>query len=309
MISLWPWIAFILFVFALLALDLGVINRRPHAIRFREAAAWSAFWVLLSLSFNLGIYLHLGAEPALQFFTGYLLEKSLSADNIFLFALIFSSMGVTAEYQHRVLFWGVIGALVMRGVFIVAGIQLVRHFHWLLDVFAIFLLVMGARLIFQRDKKVDPRTNPIVRLAHRIFPISDAYDGGHFFTRFEGRRYATPLLLVLIMIEFADLTFAMDSIPAVFSVTQDPFIIFTSNVLAILGLRSLYFVLARAMARFRYLHAALAAILMMIGGRMLLVHWITMPTAAALLAIVVIFTVAIVASLVKERSLSKSEAK
>jgi tellurite resistance protein TerC len=297
MTTLWPWLAFIIFVLALLALDLGVFNRRPHAIRFREAAAWSAFWIVLSLAFDLGIYWRHGAEPALQFLTGYLLEKSLSADNIFLFALIFSSMGVAAEYQHRVLFWGVVGALIMRGIFIVAGVQLVEHFHWILDVFAVFLLAMGVKLIFQRQQSFDPAENRVLRLARRIFPISENYDGAHFITKWEGKTYATPLLLVLIIIEFADLTFATDSIPAIFSVTQDPFIIFTSNVLAILGLRSLYFLLARAMTRFRYLHPALALILIVIGARMLAARWLSLPTGLALLTVTLILCIAIMASI------------
>ncbi len=299
--NLWPWIAFIVFVLALLVLDLGVFNRRPHIVRFREAAAWSAFWVALSLAFNFGLYLRHGAEPGLQFLTGYLLEKSLSADNIFLFALIFSSMGVAAEHQHRVLFWGVIGALIMRGAFIVAGVQLVRHFHWILDVFAIFLLAMGLRLIFHQGKKFDPAKNRLLRWARKIFPISDQYDGNRFFVRIGGKRFVTPLLLVLLVIEFADLTFATDSIPAIFAVTQDPFIIFTSNVLAILGLRSLYFLLANAMTRFRYLHPALAVILILIGGRMLAARWVNIPTAFALLAIVMVLIVAIAASLLTEK--------
>jgi tellurite resistance protein TerC len=298
---MWPWIIFIAFVLALLALDLGVFNRRPHALRFAEAAGWSAFWVTLSLAFNLGIYWRYGAEPALQFFTSYLLEKSLSVDNIFLFAVIFTAMGVTAEYQHRVLFWGVLGALVMRGVFILAGVQLVRHFHGVLYVFAVFLLIMGVRFLFQREKKFDPAKSRVTRLARRLFPISDQYEGGHFFTRCNGRRCATPLLLVLIMIEVADVTFALDSIPAIFSVTQDAFIIFTSNILAILGLRSLYFVLARALSRFHHLSKALAVILMFIGIRMLLAPWIHIPTAIALLGIVGILGVSILASLLTEK--------
>jgi tellurite resistance protein TerC len=305
--AFWPWIGFIAFVLALLALDLGVFNRRPHVVKIREAAAWSAFWVALSLSFNLGIYFWHGSEPALQFFTGYLLEKSLSADNIFLFALIFSSMGVAAEHQHRVLFWGVIGALIMRGVFIVAGVQLVRHFHWILDVFAVFLLGMGIRLLFHQEKKFDPAKNRLLNWARTIFPISEKYDGNRFIVRINGKRFATPLLLVLILIEFADLTFATDSIPAIFAVTQDPFIIFTSNVLAILGLRSLYFLLAHAMSRFRYLHPALAIILIMIGARMLAARWVDFPTGFALLAIVLVLVVAIVASLlVKPKATSAS---
>jgi tellurite resistance protein TerC len=294
--SLWPWIIFIAFVLALLMLDLGVFNRRPHLVGFREAAGWSVFWIALSLAFNLGIYWQYGSEAALQFFTGYLLEKSLSIDNLFLFAVIFSSMGVAAEYQHRVLFWGVLGALVTRGGFILAGVQLVRHFHSVLYVFAAFLLFMGVRLMFERGKKYDPTQSPLTRLARRLFPISDHYDGGRFLTRCGGRLCATPLLLALIMIEMVDVTFALDSIPAIFAVTQDGFIIFTSNVLAILGLRSLYFLLARAISRFRYLRNALAVILIFIGAKMLLAFWVHIPTGIALLGILIILGIAMVAS-------------
>jgi tellurite resistance protein TerC len=299
--SLWPWIIFIVSVLAFLALDLRVFNRRPHAVRFREAAGWSAFWVALSLAFNLGIYWRYGAESAVQFFTSYLLEKSFSADNIFLFALIFTSMGVAAEYQHRVLFWGVLGALVMRGGFIVAGVELVRHFHAILYGFAVFLIIMGVRLLRDQGKKYDPTRSRVIRLACKLFPISDRYEEGRFFTRCDGRLCATPLLLVLIMIEVVDVTFAMDSIPAIFAVTQNAFIIFTSNVLAILGLRSLYFLLTRAMSRFRYLHIALAVILILIGARMLLAPWVRIPTGFALLGIVSILGIAILASLLPAR--------
>ena len=299
--SLWPWIIFIVFVLALLALDLGVFHRRPHPVRFREAAGWSAFWVALSLAFNLGIYWRYGAEAALQFFTSYLLEKSLSADNIFLFAVIFASMGVAAEYQHRVLFWGVLGALAMRGAFILAGVQLVRHFHAVLYLFAVFLLIMGVRLLREQGKKYDPASSRVIRLARRLFPISERYEGGRFFTRCDGRLCATPLLLVLIMIEVVDVTFALDSIPAIFAVTQDAFIIFTSNVLAILGLRSLYFLLARAMSRFHYLRTALAVMLIFIGAKMLSTPWVHIPTGFALLGILFILGIAMLASLLTER--------
>jgi tellurite resistance protein TerC len=298
MSSRWPWIIFLVFVLALLALDLGVFNRRPHPVRFREAAGWSAFWVVLSLAFNLGIYWRYGAEAALQFFTSYLLEKSLSADNIFLFAVIFASMGVAAEYQHRVLFWGVLGALVLRGAFILAGVQLVQHFHGVLYGFGVFLLIMGVRLLRARGKKYDPTRSPVTRLARRLFPISERYEGGRFFTRRDGRLSATPLILVLIMIEVVDFTFALDSIPAVFAVTQDAFIIFTSNVMAILGLRSLYFLLARALSHFRYLRPALAVMLIFIGARMLLAAYVHIPTGNALLGIVLILGIAVVASIV-----------
>jgi len=299
--SLWPWIIFIVSVLALLALDLRVVNRRPHAVQFREAAGWSAFWVALSLAFNLGIYWRYGAEPAVQFLTGYLLEKSLSADNLFLFALIFTSMGVAAEYQHRVLFWGVLGALVMRGGFIVAGVELVRHFHFILYGFAVFLIIVGVRLIRGQGKKFDPARSRVIRLARKLFPISDHYQKGRFFTRCDGRLCATPLLLVLIMIEVVDVTFAMDSIPAIFAVTQNAFIIFTSNVLAILGLRSLYFVLTGAISRFRYLSITLAVLLVFIGAKMLLAAWVHIPTIFALLGIVLILGIGILASLLTER--------
>ncbi len=299
--TLWPWTLFITSVLALLALDLRVFHRRPHAVHFREAAGWSAFWVALSLAFNLGIYWRYGPESAVQFFTSYLLEKSLSVDNLFLFALIFTSMGVAAEYQHRVLFWGVLGALVMRGGFIVAGVELIRHFHAVLYGFAVFLIIMGVRLLREQSKKYDPTRSRVINLARKLFPISEGYEGGRFFTRSGGRLYATPLFLVLIMVEVVDLTFAMDSIPAIFAVTQNAYIIFTSNVLAILGLRSLYFLLTRAMYRFLYLYVALAVILIFIGAKMLLARWVRIPTGFALLGIVSALGIAILVSLLMER--------
>ena len=299
--NLWPWIIFIAFVLALLVLDLGVFNRRPHQITFREAAGWSVFYVALSLVFNLYIYRVYGTEAALQFLTSYALEKSLSVDNIFLFAVIFTSMGVAAEYQHRVLFWGVVGALVMRGIFIVAGVELVQHFHSVLYVFALFLLVMGVRLLRGDDKPYDPTRSTVLRLARKWFPISAGYEGGRFFTRCNGRVCATPLLLVLILIEAVDVTFAIDSIPAAFAVTQNAFIIFTSNTLAILGLRSLYFVLAGGMSRFRHLRTALAFLLILIGARMLAAPWVRIPTWIVLLLIFVILGTAILASLPSDK--------
>jgi tellurite resistance protein TerC len=292
-----PWLLFLTLVSVLLGLDLGVFNRRPHAMSLRAAATWSVFWVSLSLTFNAGIYWRYGSEPALQFLTSYLLEKSLSVDNVFLFAVIFTSMGVAAEYQHRVLFWGVFGGIVARGIAILAGVQLVRHFHFILYIFAALLLVMGARMLRPHEKKYDPDSSRIVKFARRLFPISDQYESGRFFTRCHGRLCATPLLLVLIIIEVVDVTFAMDSLPAIFAVTQDAFIIFTSNILAILGLRSLYFLLAGAMARFRYLNIALAVILIFIGGKMLTAAWIKIPTGYALLAILAILTIAVLASM------------
>jgi tellurite resistance protein TerC len=295
--NLLPWIIFNAFVLALLALDLGVFHRRPHAVSFREAAVWSAFWVALSLLFNLGIYLRQGPEAGLEFLTAYLLEKSLSTDNIFLFAVIFGSMGVVAQHQHRVLYWGVLGAIIMRGTFILAGVQLVRHFHWVLYIFAIFLLVTGLRLLREKERQYDPQQSMALRLARKLFPISDHYEGGWLFTRSDGRLCATPLFLVLVMIEVVDVAFAIDSIPAIFAITQDAFIIFTSNILAILGLRSLYFLLAGAITRFHYLRAGLAVILIFIGAKMLLAHWVRIPTGLALLGILVILGVFLAASL------------
>ena len=294
------WIGFLVFVLALLALDLGLFHRRAHAVTFREAAIWSAIWVLLSLALCLGIHLRYGPEPALQFLTVYLLEKSLSVDNIFLFALIFADMGVAAEYQHRVLFWGVLGAIVMRGAFIGTGVELIRHFHFVLYVFAALLIVLGLRLFRRQDKRHRPGGSRIVTLARKLFSISESPEGGEFFTRCGGHLCATSLLLVLIMIEMADVTFAIDSIPAAFAVTQDAFIIFTSNVMAVLGLRALYFLLARAISRFRYLHLAVAAIMILIGLRMLTAHWVRIPTVFALAGIVLILGVAVIASLWSE---------
>jgi tellurite resistance protein TerC len=247
--------------------------------------------------FNLGIFLRYGPQSALEFFTSYLLEKSLSADNIFIFAVIFGSMGVLAEYQHRVLFWGVLGAIIMRGSFILAGIQLVRHSHAVLYVFAVFLLFTGLRLLLSKERKYDPGRSVALRLARKLFPISDHDEGGRFFTRSEGRLLATPLFLVLIVIEVVDIAFAVDSIPAIFAVTQNAFIIYSSNILAILGLRSMYFLLARAITRFRYLHSGLALILIFIGAKMLLAYWVRVPTGIALLGILVILGTSILASL------------
>ena len=296
------WIVFNAFVLALLALDLGVFNRRPHVVSAREAALWSAFWVTLSLLFNLGVFLRYGPESGMQFFTSYILEKSLSTDNVFFFAVIFGSMGVLAKYQHRVLFWGVLGAVVMRGIFIVAGAHLVQRFHGVMYVFAAFLVFTGVRLLRQKERKFDPSHSLAVRMARRVFPISADDEGGRFFTRRGGRLHATHLFLVLIIIEVVDIAFAIDSIPAIFAVTQDAFIIYTSNILAILGLRSLYFLLARAVVRFRYLRTGLAAILILVGAKMLAAFWLHIPTAVSLLGILIILSIAIAASSMAERS-------
>jgi len=292
-----PWLLFNLLILGLLALDLGVFHRRPHAISLRQAAVWSAVWIVLALVFNGFIYWWHGPEAALQYLTGYVLEKSLSMDNIFVFVLIFGYMGVAAQYQHRVLFWGVLGALVMRGIFIFAGVGIVSRFHWVLYVFGVFLLVTGVRLLRRPHREVHPEKNPVVRLARKLFPVTAQLEGGRFFVRREGRWRATPLFLVLLLVETSDVVFAVDSIPAVFAVTQDAFIIYASNVFAILGLRSLYFLLAGVMARFRYLHVGLALVLVFVGAKMLAASYIRIPTWWALLVILGILGVAVAASL------------
>jgi len=302
MSTLLTWVVFNAFVLALLALDLGVFNRRPHVVGTREAAAWSVFWIVLSLAFNVGVYFQRGPDDAVDFFTCYLLEKSLSADNLFLFAVIFGTMGVLAEYQHRVLFWGVLGAIVLRGTFIIAGVQLVQHFHWVLYVFAGFLLFTGVRLLFGEERKYDPAQSAAFRLVRKYLPFSDQYAGGRMFVKSRGRILATPLFLVLVLIELADIAFAVDSIPAIFAVTQDAFIVYSSNIFAILGLRSLYFLLARGIVRFRFLPKGLAIILVLVGVKMLAGHWVHVPTTLALGAIVIVLVVTIWASLLAERA-------
>ncbi len=299
-LPLWVWFAFIGSVLLMLALDLGVFHRKAHVVSVREAATWSSIWVALGLAFGGLVYSWMGPQKGLEYFTGYLLEKSLAVDNIFVFVLVFSYFATPALYQHRVLFWGVIGALVMRAIMIFAGSALIKEFHWILYVFGGILLLTGIKMLFQRKEgEADLNKNPAVRLARRMFKISDTYDGQKFFTVQNGVRMATPLFLVLIFIEFTDLVFAVDSIPAIFAVTTDPFIVFTSNVLAILGLRSMYFLLANIIHRFVYLKTGLSVILLFIGTKMLLLDIYKIPTLISLLVVAGILTVSIVASLIK----------
>jgi tellurite resistance protein TerC len=295
---------FTLLVLGLLALDLGLLQRRPRALSFREAAGWYAFWVTLSVLFNIGVYLWRGSRPALEFLTGYILEVSLSMDNVFVFAVIFSIMAVHAHYQHRVLFWGIVGALVMRGAFIAVGVALIARFHWVLYLFGVFLLITGAKLLRGKQVEVHPEQNPVVRLARKFFPLTQGYEGAAFFVRRGSRLFATPLLLVLLLVETTDVLFAVDSIPAVFAVTLDPFIVYTSNVFAILGLRALYFVLAGAVRRFRYLRPGLAVVLMFVGVKMLMVRFYQMPILVSLGVICLILFVAVFASLRAEHKLA-----
>jgi tellurite resistance protein TerC len=272
-ITAWHWAAFLIAVVVLLALDLGVFHRKAREVRLREAIGWTTFWVLLALSFGLWIYRTKTREDGLQFLTGYLIELSLSMDNVFVIALIFSYFGVPLRFQHRVLFWGIMGAIIMRGVMIGAGAALIKQFHWLLYVLGAFLVITGVRMLFGGENKVDPDRNPVLRLARRFFPISNQFDGQKFVTLVNGRQMLTPMAMVLIMVETTDLVFALDSIPAIFAITQDSFIVFTSNVFAILGLRSLYFALAGAIAYFRYLKIGLSLVLVFIGVKMLIGIW------------------------------------
>ncbi len=269
----WLWIGFNVFVLLMLALDLGVFHRNAHVVSFKEALTWSGIWIGLALVFNAGIWYYAGNQKALEFFTGYLIEKSLSVDNIFVFALLFGFFAVPAKYQHKVLFWGILSALVMRAIMIWAGAALITQFAWIIYVFGAFLIFTGIKMLVVRsDATVDPEKNIIVRLFKRFVPMTRDYRGDRFTVVENGKRYATPLLLVLVLVEIADLVFAVDSIPAIFAVTKDPFLVYTSNVFAILGLRSLYFALAGIMHRFVYLKPGLALVLTFVGIKMMLGH-------------------------------------
>lgn len=303
--STWLWIGFNIFVLAMLALDLGVFHRKAHSVSMREALTWSGVWIALALIFNAGIYFFSGPEPALQFFTGYLIEKSLSVDNIFVFVLLFATFSVPAAYQHRVLLLGVLGALIMRGTMIALGAVLLEAFHWIFYLFGAFLIFTGIRMAFLRgESKVHPEHNPLLKLVRRVVPVTEGYEGDRFIIRRAGRMLVTPLLLVLLVIETTDLIFAMDSIPAIFAVTQDPFLVYTSNIFAILGLRSLYFVFAGAVGKFYYLKPGLAVVLCFVGVKMVLADIYAIPTVLSLAVIALVLAVAIVASVVRARHLT-----
>ena len=302
--NIWLWIGFNVFILAMLALDLGVFHRKAHTVSIKEASIWSIVWIALALTFNAGLYFFSGPEPALQFFTGYLIEKSLSVDNIFVFVLLFTYFAVPAAYQHRVLFWGVLGALVMRGVMIVLGAVLLDTFHWIIYLFGAFLIVTGVRMAFHQEAEVHPERNPLLKLVRLIFPVTHDYEHDRFVVRRAGQVLVTPLLLVLLVVETTDVIFALDSIPAIFAVTQNPFLVYTSNVFAILGLRSLYFVFANVMGRFLYLKLGLAVVLAFVGVKMVLADIFHIPTALSLGVIAVVLTVAIVASIMRARHLA-----
>jgi tellurite resistance protein TerC len=296
--SLHLWVGFNAVVLLLLLLDLAVFHRRAHEVRLREAAAESVLWVALSLGFNLWILHSAGGEKGLQFLTGYLIEKSLSVDNIFVFVMVFKAFRVKPIYQHRVLFWGIFGALVLRGAMIGLGTALVSRFEWVLYLFGLFLVFAGARMLAHKNIEVHPDKNPVVRWARKLFPVKSGHEGQELWIREAGRVLVTPLLLVLLVIETADLVFALDSIPAVFGVTRDPFIVYTSNVCAILGLRAFYFLLAGALPYFRYLDEGLSVVLIFVGAKMLAAPWVKVNTALALGVVASVLAIATIASVV-----------
>jgi tellurite resistance protein TerC len=322
---IWLWVGFNLFVLAMLALDLGVFHRDSHVVSVKEAAVWSVVWISLALAFNGLIFLfwdrlvpgseYTSSEAGLAFLTGYLIEKSLSVDNIFVFVLIFTYFAVPAKYQHRVLFWGIIGALLMRGTMIGVGAALIKQFHWIIWIFGAFLIYTGIKMAFHKNEELHPEDNPLIKLFRRMMPVTEKYEGDKFFVRRAGVLMATPLFLVLLMVETTDLIFAVDSIPAIFAVTQDPFLVYTSNVFAILGLRSLYFVLAGVVHKFYYLKLGLSVVLTFVGFKMLLPDFSRMllgvsykiPTEISLGVVAGILTVAVVASMIRARSAAAPE--
>lgn len=299
--TIWPWVLFNAFVLVMLAVDLGVFHRKTHEVSLTEAAIWTVVWIALALVFNYGVYHFLGTQAGLEFLTAYLVEKALSVDNIFLFVLIFSYFMVPPQYQHRVLFWGILGALIMRGTMIAAGAFLLERFEWVTYLFGGFLVVTGVRMAVAAEKNIEVEANPILRLLRRMVPITTRYRGAKFIVRepLGGGKLtlmATPLFVVLVLIETTDLVFALDSIPAVFAVTRDPFLVYTSNVFAILGLRALYFLLARVIVRFRFLKFGLAVILAFVGVKMLIHDYFEVPTVASLAVIAAVLTISGIAS-------------
>jgi tellurite resistance protein TerC len=301
--AIWKWVFFNAFVVAMLVLDLKVFHRHAHAVKLREALGWSAFWVALALLFNFGIYFWYQnpsrPHAALEFLTGYLIEKSLSVDNLFVFLLLFSYFRVAPEHQHTVLFWGILGALVMRLLFIVAGVALINKFHWVIYIFGVVLIISGVKMALEKEKEIHPERNLILKLFRRLCPVSENYEGARLFIRLGGRMVATPLFVVLLVVETTDLIFAVDSIPAILAITRDSFIVYTSNVFAILGLRALYFALAGVMELFHHLHYGLSAILVFVGAKMLLgAFQVEIPIGVALGVVGALLVLSILASVI-----------
>ena len=297
--NIYFWIGFHIFIFLMLALDLGVFHKKTHKVPVKEAMIWSLVWISLALLFNLFVYFEFGKTKALEFLTGYVIEYSLSVDNIFVFILIFTYFSVDSRYQHKVLFWGILGALIMRAIFIFAGVALINRFHWIVIVFGAFLLFTGIKMLFQKEAEVDPEKNPIIRFFRKFLPVTNELHGDRLFVKEKHRLHATPLFLVLLIIESSDLIFAVDSIPAILAVSKDTFIVYTSNIFAILGLRSLYFAVAGIMALFRYLKIGLAFVLTFVGFKMVAAYFhFEIPIALSLITIVSILLLSVLASLV-----------
>jgi tellurite resistance protein TerC len=309
------WIVFGIVIPVMLGLDLAVFHRKDHVIKLKEALFWSSVWISMALLFNLGVYLLVGHEKALNFLTGYLVEESLSVDNLFVFMLIFAYFSVPATYQHRVLFWGIMGAIVMRGIFIVTGLTLLAKLHWIIYIFGAFLIYTAARLAFKKEEEIKPENNPILRLFRRFVPLTKRYHGSKFLGKPKGQWLATPLLMVLVVIETTDIVFAVDSVPAVLSITQDPFIVYTSNIFAVMGLRALYFALAGVIQRFYYLNYGLAAILGFLGAKMIIPDIINkinpalhfeIPVEISLGVVVGILIISALASLLRRKMISET---
>jgi len=300
--QLWLWIGFNVFVLAMLALDLGVFHRKAHVVSMKESLTWTAVWVALAMLFNVGIWYYSGPEKALEFFTGYLIEKSLSVDNVFVFALLFSYFAVPPIYRHKVLFWGILGALVMRAIMIALGAALITKFSWIIYIFGAFLIITGIKMIVKREEEIHPERNPVVKWFKKLMPVTADYRGDKFFVRENGVLMATPLFVVLLLVEISDLIFAVDSIPAIFAVTTDKFIVYTSNVFAILGLRSLYFAMAGIMDKFHYLKIGLGVVLAFVGVKMLLAHTAyKIDTLMALGVILLTLAASVVMSLLRPK--------
>ncbi|MBI3017051.1 MAG: TerC family protein [Deltaproteobacteria bacterium] len=297
------WVLFHVFIFSLLFLDLVVFHRKAHVIQVKEALLWSAFWISLALLFNVGIYFFKGPESALQFLTGYLLEESLSVDNLFVFIQLFLYFKIPALYQHKILFWGILGVVLMRATFILGGVALIQQFHWIMYVFGGFLVLTGLKMASGKEREIRPEKNPILRLFKHFIPVTTSYDGGSFFIKQHGKLFATPLFVTLLVVEMTDVVFAIDSIPAVLAISSDPFIVYSSNLMAVLGLRSLYFALAGMMTLFHYLKYGLSIILVFIGIKMLLSHVFHIPVLTSLVVLAVVLGGSILLSILRPPSL------
>jgi len=296
--NIWWWVGFNALVLILLVVDLGIFHREAHEVKPKEAAIWSGVWITLALLFNLFIYYEFGSQAATEYLTGYLIEKSLSVDNLFVFVLVFSYFQVPARYQHRILFWGIIGALIMRALLIGTGAFLLERFAWIIYIFGAFLIYTGIKMAFQKEGAIDIEQNPMIKLMRRWFPVTNTYHDQKFFIRQAGKIVVTPMFIVLMLIESTDLVFALDSIPAIFAVTRDPFIVYTSNIFAILGLRSLYFLLANVVDKFHLLKYGLAVVLTFIGVKMVIAEWYHIDTIISLLIVALVLTASVVGSLI-----------